>query len=214
MKPMKHLFAFILLTITSLTINAGIYDSEELESGLLYGVRMDGHRPCEFLQITLVPDPIDCRPQQRRLTKVLLLANDKKSVLQRLSDSDLSGYGAEQEDLNFDGYRDFRSFISGGTGGRTFKHYLFDPKMRRYKASPELDCLVSPYPDYQEKIIRSYSRGGGMYSTAREHQWVNGKLIVLCEVWRDRDEKGWFTEYSDFKDGVKIRSRRMYLKTE
>jgi hypothetical protein len=208
MKSLQWILALAFFAITIFYVNAGMYDSEELESGMLYRVRMDRKLPCEFLQITLAPSPTEFRPQKKSLVKVLLLAFDRKSVLQRFSESDLSfdGSSAEQEDFNFDGYRDFRTFLwqESGSGGRCFAHYLFDPRTRRYKESPELDELMSPYPDYQKKTVRSYSRGGGMYSTAREHRWVKGKLIVLSEVWRDRDEKGWFTEYSDFKDGAKI----------
>ncbi len=54
-----------------------------------------------------------------------------------------------------------------------------------------------------------------MYSTAREYRWVNGKLVVISEVKRDRDEiGGWYTEYSTFKNGAKQHSKRIYRKDE
>ena len=92
-----------------------------------------------------------------------------------------------------------------------FVHFLYDPKTRRYVRCPQLDALPSPYPDYEEKVITSYGRGGGMYSRAQKHRWDEGKLLLISEVWRDKDEKGYFTEYSTFRGGKKIKSRRFYL---
>jgi len=195
-----------------------MYDETPLESGLLYRVRLDGKLPCEYLQITLTDAPTEYRPNKKRLTKILLLDSDKKTVLQRFDSEDLDfdGASAEEGDFNFDGYRDFRSILweQCGTGGRSFAHFVFNPQKRRYERCPQLDVLSSPYPDYQKKLIASYSRGGGMYSTHREYRWINGKLVVLSEVWRSGDDKGWFTEYSTYADGTKKKSKRIYLSEE
>ena len=209
--------SIVILFAAMLPLYGGMYDEADmLESGKLYRVRTDRKLPCEYLQITLADNPAEFRPDKKRLVRVLLLGSDKKTVLQRLDVNEFDGCTAEQGDFNFDGYRDFRSFLweQSGTGGRYFVHFIFDPKKRRYVSCPELDKLSTPYPDYQRKLIMSYSRGGGMYSVAQEHQWVNGKLVVVSEVWRGSDDEGWFTEYSTFENGVKKHSKRIHLHDE
>ena len=199
----------------SLFAHADSDDPEDhLESGKLYRVRMDGKLPCEYLQVTLADDPDDeYRLGRKRLVKALLLASDKKTVLQRITLGGFNGCTAEQGDFNFDGYRDFRSFLwqESGTGGRRFVHFVFDPKTHRYISCAQLDDLFSPYPDYQKILVWTYSRGGGMYSNCRTYRWRDGHLEPVSEVWRSGDERGWFTEYSTYENGIKKRSRRVYL---
>jgi hypothetical protein len=207
---------FVVWTLFSSGLAHGsMYDEEPLESGLLYRVRMDRKLPCPYLQVTMGETPIDWDAHRIGIIKVLLLAGDRKTVLQRMEGKTLEvrGLKPEQGDFNFDGYRDFRCMVWHGSGGRGFIHFLFDPKKQRYVRCPALDELWSPYPDYERKILRSNSRGGGMYSRYREYRWVDGRLVVISEVWRDHDdEKGYFTEYSTFKNGKKVRSVRSYLK--
>jgi len=127
--------AAITLSLTALqSLYGGMFESDMLESGMLYRVRMEGKLPCEYLQVTMESSPSDFRPDKQRLAKVLLLAADKKTVLQRITDITFDGCTAEQDDFNFDGYRDFRSFLwqESGSGGHFYRHFVFDPKIRRY----------------------------------------------------------------------------------
>jgi hypothetical protein len=212
-KLFKSTTIIVILAVITLSSYGGMYDEDPLESGLLYRVRMDGKLPCEYLQVTLSPNPSEFRPAAQKLVKVLLLDSDKKTILQRFNEKDfIGGSTTDGGDFNFDGYRDFRSMLRehSGRGGRFFTHYTFDPKTRRYLPCQELNDLSSPYPDYQKKLMTSLSRGGGMYSHHREYRWVGEKLEVVSEVWRDGDDKGWFTEYSTFENGIKKKSKRVY----
>lgn len=191
-------------------------DHPPLESGLLYRVHLKSKQPCEYLKVILEPSPTEFRPRKVRLVKALLLAPNKITVLQRLPEKgafEFDGSTAEQGDFNFDGWLDFRTCLWGesGSGGHFYIHYLFDPKTKRYVQSKELDALSSPKPDYDEKVIYSYARNGGMSSLRQKYQWSDGKLILLSEVLRNSDEKGFFTEYSVYKNGKKIRSEKVYL---
>lgn len=197
-------------------------DMPVFESGLLYRVRMDLKQPCEFIQIRTEPDPQEFRPQKTRLSRMIFLAPNRKTVLQKFPDllhdgADFDASWVEYGDFNFDGYRDFRVYLYGvsGSAGRRYWHYLFNSKTRRYEASHELNQLTSTSFDGREKVVRSYERNGGMYSLAGNYRWRAEKLVLISEVLRGHDEKkGYFTQYSDFTNPDKPKARRVYLSDE
>ncbi len=165
--------------------------------------------------------------QRVLLSEADVYAADKKTVLQRipfgsqahqLSDpgagAEILDTGIDQGDFNFDGYLDFEGWLfeQGGSGGCPSLHFLFDPNTHRYLDSPPLDKLWSTGFDAEERVVRSYTRGGGMYSTAETYRWKGAKLVLVKRVKRDRDDKkGYYTEYSDFSKPGAPKVRRVYL---
>jgi len=84
------------------------------------------------------------------------------------ADLDPSGWFVV-EDMNFDGFLDFRLMESPSAGPDTYwLFWLFDPGSGRFRRASEWESagLVSPEFDPVERTIRSFSRGGyGLYTT-------------------------------------------------
>jgi len=197
-----------------------------LDADTFYRINPKSEKTPYYLFIKTDAIRTDIGDDRAYLTEVDVFASDKKTVLQRISfpiksvpsengdGAVVLATGVDQGDFNFDGYLDFEGWLweEGGSGGCPSIHFIFDPKTHRYVDSAQLDQLISTGFDGQEKIVHSYSRGGGMYSTAESYRWKGDKLVLLKRVKRDRDDKkGYYTEYSDFSDPGSPKVRRVYL---
>ena len=196
-----------------------------VEANTFYRINPKSEKHAYHLLIRTAPTRADVGDDRLYLTEVDVFGSDKKLVLQRISfpiknvpsengdGAVVLSTGIDQGDFNFDGYLDVEGwmFEQGGSGGCPAIHFLFDPKTHRYVDSPQLDKLWSTGFDDQEKLVRSYTRGGGMYSDARAYRWRGSKLVLVNEVKRDRDDKGYYTEYSNFTVPGHPKVRRVYL---
>ena len=95
--------------------------------------------------------------------------------------SELQGY-LIAEDMNFDGYTDFRLMESPTAGPNTYWYFwLYDPDTGTFYRSMEYEDsnLVSPEFDQDNKTIICFHRDGmGIYGT--EHYFVeNGHLLLV-----------------------------------
>lgn len=193
------------------------------ESGLLYRVRMDLKEPCEFLQIRTEPDPIDGWTDHKKLKRMILLAPDRKHILQTFPElieaknalgmNPFDASRIQYDDFNFDGYRDFRIHLpnAGGVHEHISWYYLFDPQTHRYVISKELNDILPDSFDQQRKTFNSYdNEGGGTYGSAT-FKWMNGKVVEIFSAWHDLDKaKGYFTQYDDHSDSKHPRKWRIY----
>lgn len=198
-----------------------------LESDLFYRINPKSENPAYYLRIRTGKVNAEFEPDRARLIEADVYASNKKTIVQRIhfypmaknldtglyEGGDVLAKGVDQGDFNFDGYLDFEGWLweEGGSGGCPAIHYLFDPKLKRYVGCQQLDQLISTGFDDQEEVVRSYGRGGGMYSTAETYKWIKGKLVLLKKVERSRDDKGYYTEYSDFSISGHPHVCRVYL---
>ena len=95
--------------------------------------------------------------------------------------SELRGY-LITEDMNFDGYTDFRLIESLSAGPNTYWYFwLFDPDRGTFDRSMEYEDnnLVSPEFDQDNRTIICFHRDGmGIYGT--EHYFIeNGHLLIV-----------------------------------
>ena len=67
--------------------------------------------------------------------------------------------GLLTEDMNFDGYQDFR-VVKFGYPGPNIKYafWLFDPNTERFIRNIEMESLVSPSFDHEQGLIRTFCR--------------------------------------------------------
>jgi hypothetical protein len=197
-----------------------------VEADTFYRINPKKEARAYYLRIKVELRPTLGGDEREQLSEADVYAADKKIVLQRIrfgpaaSTDPEMGMGesvlaeaVDQADFNFDGYLDFEGLLweEGGSGGCPALHFLFDPKTHRYVSSPQLNELWNTGFDDQEKVVRSYNRGGGMYSDARTYRWSGGKLVLVSEVKRSSDKKGYYTEYSDFSVAGQPKVQRSYL---
>jgi hypothetical protein len=198
-----------------------------VDSNTFYRINPKGEKQAYYLRIQTALSRAIVGDERDQLVEADVYASNKKTILQKihfgpttkehLSDpgacADVLAEGVDQADFNFDGYIDFEGWLweEGGSGGCPAIHFLFDSKTHRYVDSPQLDHLLSTGFDDQEKVVRSYSRGGGMYSDASTYRWSGNKLVLVSEVKRDRDAKGYYTEYSNFAVSGHPKVKRVYL---
>lgn len=114
---------------------------------------------------------------------------------QTLSDAQLSNFGFEVIDLNFDGYADIRQ-ITHVEGEMTSNVcFLYDPATNTYLPNEPLAELCNVMPDPQQKVILSYSHqrtdspayadAPASYKTcdtSTAYYWKNGSLIPYRRI--------------------------------
>jgi hypothetical protein len=200
----------------------------QVEPDLFYRINPKREKQAYYLRIQTALTKTIVGDERSQLVEADVFGANKETILQRIhfgpttkehlsepgACADVLAEGVDQADFNFDGYLDFEGWLweQGGSGGCPAIHFLFDPRTHRYVDSPQLDQLISTSFDDQEKVVRSYSRGGGMDSTAETYHWKGDKLVLLKRVKRDRDDKkGYYTEYSVFSDPNAPKIRRVYL---
>ena len=83
-------------------------------------------------------------------------------------------------DLNFDGYGDLLLQVSSKDKNAIFCVWLFDPKTKKYVASPALSELVNPRADPTTKEVTAYKNmgcGGSCYEK-QNYKWSEGQLTM------------------------------------
>jgi len=105
----------------------------------------------------------------------------------------VDGSGFVLEDMNFDGYADFRiqAFVPAGPN-TPYLYWLYDPETRRFQGNKDLEEITSPvfYPDAWE--IRSENRSSAIARVLRVYRYVKGKpLLVREENTRIDPEEGY-----------------------
>jgi hypothetical protein len=146
-----------------------------VEADTFYRINPKKEARAYYLRIKVELRPTLGGDEREQLSEADVYAADKKIVLQRIrfgpaaSTDPEMGMGesvlaeaVDQADFNFDGYLDFEGLLweEGGSGGCPALHFLFDPKTHRYVSSPQLNELWNTGFDDQEKVVRSYNRGG------------------------------------------------------
>ncbi|CAN5896253.1 hypothetical protein BH11BAC7_BH11BAC7_19560 [soil metagenome] len=84
------------------------------------------------------------------------------------------------EDMNFDGYPDFRvlDFVPM-YACETYYYWLYNPKKKQFEKNAALEVTSSVIFDEQSKTITSYFRGGGPFDERNEiFSWDKDKLAL------------------------------------
>jgi len=85
-------------------------------------------------------------------------------------------------DFNFDGYGDLLLETAFKQGNTSYCIWLFDPKTKRFVASPQLSQLTNPRPDPKTKTVTSYSKGECPPCYRQEtYRWSKGQLVPVRE---------------------------------
>lgn len=90
----------------------------------------------------------------------------------------------ETPDLDFDGHKDLRVLLAKhGRGQSIWQYWLYEPKTKTFKPSPELDATLDARPDTDGKPgqLSAYWNGGaaGRVYKRTTYRWEAGKLVEL-----------------------------------
>ncbi len=83
-------------------------------------------------------------------------------------------------DYNFDGHYDLALQTAFERGNASYCIWLYDPKTRRFVASPALSQLTNTRPDPKTHTVISYIKGGCAICYRQEtYRWSKGKLVPV-----------------------------------
>lgn len=97
--------------------------------------------------------------------------------------------GFVAEDMNFDGYTDFRlmDFLPAYTWNVNYLYWLYNPSKKMFERDTLLEVIYGPEFDASSKKIRKYWKEDDGMGT-ETYQWINGK-IVMTETETTRKEQ-------------------------
>lgn len=88
--------------------------------------------------------------------------------------------GVEIEDMNFDGYLDFRVVTELPTDTNTsYAYWFYAPNENLFSQRPELEFLVSPYFDAQTQRVTSFNRISTTESSTAVYEWSTPATLSL-----------------------------------
>jgi hypothetical protein len=94
-------------------------------------------------------------------------------------------------DYNFDGHYDLALETGFKQGNATYCIWLYNPKTKRFVASPQLSQLINVRPDPKTKTVISSSKGDCVGCSKQEtYRWAKGQLIPVREVTVTQTEMG------------------------
>ncbi|THB66687.1 MAG: hypothetical protein D6E12_10045 [Desulfovibrio sp.] len=178
---------------TSLSFHAVPAEWDEPVKGAPWSLSMDlpvhPTQPVLTLRLTGV---VSDTPNTVVITDMEVLAQDGR-VLQAIThlrtetpmpgQTDFYGQGdpVVVEDMNFDGYNDFRlKEFTPLMGNTAYLYWLYEHETNTFWRSPTLEILSSPSFDPATQTISSYDRGpGGM--TTMTYAIDNGELVKVGE---------------------------------
>lgn len=105
------------------------------------------------------------------------------------------------EDLNFDGWPDFRIFGYQARIGSGWFYWCWDPQTEEFVLHKEMEDVFSPVVDQAEQTIYSsqlYGIGGFHFSA---HQWENGALVEARRFSAEWDEDHFINRWYVRRDG-------------
>lgn len=84
------------------------------------------------------------------------------------------------EDIDFDGYKDFRClFDQGATGNQRYHYWVYDTLSGRFVENEALDDLVWPTLDTARKEIVTFAKCGWDCWTQSAYKMINGKPVLV-----------------------------------
>ncbi|OHD12902.1 MAG: hypothetical protein A2086_09535 [Spirochaetes bacterium GWD1_27_9] len=124
-------------------------------------------------------------------TKIIITKEKDNSFSQELSfdltetpDSEKLGFIAE--DMNFDGYKDFRIQMNVPAGPNiSYLCWIFNPSTGQFEESSTLENIISPSFDQTNKLINSYERSSAVEYHEYVYQYINNEIIMIKHITTD-----------------------------
>ncbi len=120
-------------------------------------------------------------------TSIAIFKNPDNTLVQKIKPPENTPYCDLQEtfvieDMNFDGFNDFRLFqFLPAAPNIPYYYWLYNPKTKRFELSKQLEDITSPEFDPKNKLITSEWRAGyGHYGTST-FKFINGKVTLVEE---------------------------------
>ncbi|SCM81988.1 exported hypothetical protein [uncultured Sporomusa sp.] len=135
------------------------------------------------------------------------------AILPELADSER----VVAEDMNFDGYLDFKIASSQGSANAYYSCWLWDPKSGNFVLHEELSRLVSPAFNPDVKTVYSFTHISAADSEEATYVWKDGRLwpVQIIERSYDPDEDRLIArEYRLDEQGKRQLVREQKLLTE
>ena len=93
------------------------------------------------------------------------------------------------EDMNFDGFEDFRIVQFTGTPNTPYFFWLYDPKSKKFRKSVELEDITSPVFDQKNKTITSDWTDNAAHHGTTIRKYIKGRLTKTKEIDKSADPK-------------------------
>jgi hypothetical protein len=123
------------------------------------------------------------------IKKITVYQEGKAQPLQSLTDLDpnlecesLGTFSYSVEDINFDGYLDFKfSCWRGVTGNEGFRYLIYDKNQKRFRYTGQFIDFSNIKADQNKKEITTFRKEGsaGMIYVAETYKWLNRKLTLM-----------------------------------
>ncbi|MBP2642669.1 MAG: hypothetical protein H6Q67_556 [Firmicutes bacterium] len=92
--------------------------------------------------------------------------------------STIDSGGFTIEDMNFDGYKDFRLQQWITTGANTpYRYWIWNQATSQFILNNELEPITSPRMDYENKEIVSYVRDGAARHIIITYKYIDGHIL-------------------------------------
>lgn len=184
--------------ITSVFIDDNPIDKEQLDKFLtitdkdIYTIHFK-----EQISSDLSPFDFDIQGYRTKdgyhyAAKNITISLDGK-VIQKITfkEDELTGYptgydknfGFTAEDMNFDGYKDFRivQYVPAAPN-ISYIMWIWNPKTNQFQEDSDLEQILSPEFDQEKKLIYSFTRGSATDHYDDTYQYINGKLTHIKSI--------------------------------
>jgi len=125
------------------------------------------------------------------IKKITIYEEGQKKPLQTITEVDpeadcepLGMFSYFDEDINFDGYNDFKfTCWRGATGNEGFRYLIYNKVKKKFYFSRQFVYFTGINADQKRKVITSFRNQGfaGRIYVADTYKWIKGKLILIEE---------------------------------
>jgi hypothetical protein len=139
---------------------------------------------------------------------ITVTRNNGQKLIQKIFFDEAESYDKLNltfEDMNFDGYLDFRVMMFMPAGPSVpYHYYLWDAKQSKFVKNKQMsEMLFSPDFDKKSKKIYTFNREDAVTHTSREFKFVKGKLVEFSRITTKAD-KECYVEYRLIQGKMKM----------
>ncbi len=171
---MKYLFAIVLFFF----INQNKIDCQRI---IIYSDKKFSY--------TLRKDSIDyvdyLKSNDSAIKEIIITRLSDNKVIQKIipEDNDFDRAGKEGfiiEDMNFDGFNDFRLCEIRGNHANAYYYWIYNPISKKFARDTSLEQISSPYFDQKKKRIEEGWHEAG-YFGQNVYKWINKKAVCIFQ---------------------------------
>jgi hypothetical protein len=168
------------------------------------------HATLPEFTFTLVGDTADASSETVRVRRIEIHSGKAAEPVQVIGDLETETPTIDARpafdfvDMNFDGYTDIRLIERQAAGPNTpYLNWLFDPTVRKFVASPELNEIASAQFDSTKREIHSDWRDGATRYGTDVYVYRDGKPVLVRKEERNYQAPGVYTfKRSERVDGT------------